>query len=75
MQLAVAVTADNVLSSKWLNILLAKLGFASSYDEVCLFSDNFSCIYLLKNLYFTHDNTEYKEKQNLFNGSFVTSRT
>ena len=49
MQLGVAVTVDNVLSSKWLNVLLAKLGFASSYDEVCLLSDNFICICFLKN--------------------------
>ncbi|XP_065674292.1 uncharacterized protein LOC136091193 [Hydra vulgaris] len=40
MQLGVAVTVDNVLSSKWLNVLLAKLGFASSYDEVIRYKQN-----------------------------------
>jgi hypothetical protein len=47
LQLGVAVTIDNVLSSKWLNVLLAKLGFASSYDEVCLFSVIFNKVKLL----------------------------
>ena len=34
LQFGLAVTTDNQLSSKWLNVLLSRLGFASSYDEV-----------------------------------------
>lgn len=34
LQLGLAVTADNEFASKKLNMLLNKLGFAASYDEV-----------------------------------------
>ena len=34
LQFGLAVAVDNRLASKWLNILLSRLGFAVSYDEV-----------------------------------------
>ena len=34
LQLGLAIAADNQLATKWLNILLNKLGFAVSYNEV-----------------------------------------
>ena len=37
LQFALAVAADNRIASKWLNIVLSKLGFAASYDEVHIF--------------------------------------
>ena len=39
LQFALSVSLDNRYGSKELNVLLAKLGFACSYDEVsCLLS-------------------------------------
>ena len=37
LQFGLAVATDNEIGSKWLNILLSKLGFAVSYDEVMIF--------------------------------------
>ena len=36
LQFGLAIATDNRLSSKWLSILLSKLGFSVSYDEVGL---------------------------------------
>ena len=40
LQFGLAVSVDNRYSSKWLTILLNKLGFASSYDEIVRFKQN-----------------------------------
>ena len=36
LQFGLAISTDNQIGSKWLNILLSKLGFAVSYDEVMI---------------------------------------
>nr|XP_047140552.1 uncharacterized protein LOC124815795 [Hydra vulgaris] len=40
LQFGLSVAVDNRLSSKWLNILLSKLGFGISYDEVIRYKQN-----------------------------------
>ncbi|XP_057301367.1 uncharacterized protein LOC130635869 [Hydractinia symbiolongicarpus] len=40
IQFGLAVCTDNKIGSKWLNILLSKLGLAVSYDEVVRFKQN-----------------------------------
>ena len=37
LQFGLEITADNQLESKWLNILLSRLGFVVSYNELCFF--------------------------------------
>ena len=37
LQFGLEITADNQLVSKWLNILLSRLGFVVSYNELCFF--------------------------------------
>ena len=34
LQFGLAIATDNHFSSKWLNILLSRLGFVASYDEI-----------------------------------------
>ena len=34
LQFALAIATDNRVASKWLDVVLSKLGFAVSYDEV-----------------------------------------
>ena len=34
LQFGLAVCTDNKIGSKWLNVLLSRLGLAVSYDEV-----------------------------------------
>ena len=40
IQFGLAVLTDNQIGSKWLNVLLARLGLAVSYDEVRIFFTN-----------------------------------